>query len=152
MTTVVLGALLTAAALAGCSGSPSAHQGSAAPRLKISGAYVTQPPMSDMTAGYFTLTNTGAAPDKLTGVTSSFASDISMNTTNATGQMLAAASFTVPAHGTLVFRTGADHLMIMGMRHKPVVGETVPLELHFTTSAPITVQVPVEPLTYQPAN
>jgi copper(I)-binding protein len=151
-TGAALGVLLAATALAGCSGSSSAHQGSGAPQLKVSGAYVTQPPLSDMTAGYLTLTNTGGAPDKLTSVTSSFASDITMNTTTASGQMQAAASFTIPAHGTLVFSIGANHLMIMGMQHKPVVGETVPIELHFTTSAPITVQVPVEPLTYQPAN
>jgi periplasmic copper chaperone A len=62
--------------------------------------------------------------------------------------MRQAPSFPVPAGGSLVFRTGANHLMLMGLKRKPMVGDIVTFVLHFATSAPITVRVPVRSATY----
>jgi copper(I)-binding protein len=106
--------------------------------------------MADMAAGYFTVTNTGKAADELTHVTSDLASDVSMNTTTRADQMQDATSLPIPAGGKLVLSTGGNHLMLMGLRKKPVPGDKVSFELHFAKSSPITVQVPVEPATYQP--
>ncbi|MCQ4083176.1 copper chaperone PCu(A)C [Streptomyces sp. RB6PN25] len=145
---LVGGLLVGAAALTGCSHASQAPAGK--PELRVSGAYVPQPPMSDMAAGYFTVTNTGGASDELTGVTSDLASDVSMNTTTPAGQMQDAASLPIPADGKLVLSTGGNHLMLMGLRKKPTVGEKVSFVLHFAKSSPIAVQVPVEPATYQP--
>lgn len=142
---LLIGPLAVAAALTGCAQTPAAK-----PVLKVSGAYVPQPPMADMAAGYFTVTNTGKAADALTGVTSDLASDVSLNTTTQSGQMQDAASLPIPAGGKLVLSTGGNHLMLMGLRKKPVTGDKATFELHFAKSSPITVQVPVEPATYQP--
>jgi periplasmic copper chaperone A len=139
------GLLAGPAALTGCSHTPDAK-----PALKVSGAYLPQPPMADMAAGYFTITNTGKAADELTGVTSEFASDVSMQTTTPAGQMQDAASLPIPADGKLVLSTGGNHLMLMGLKEKPMVGEKLSFALHFAKSSPLTVQVPVEPATYQP--
>ena len=146
LTAVVVGVAVTVAALTGCS--PTTAE--ARPQLRVSGAYVPQPPMGDMAAGYFTITNTGRAADKLTSVTSDIATDVSMHTTTAAGQMRQVPSFPVPAGGSLVFRTGANHLMLMGLKRKPMVGDIVTFVLHFATSAPITVRAPVRSATYQP--
>jgi copper(I)-binding protein len=137
--------LIGAAALTGCSSAAAAK-----PELKVSGAYLPQPPMADMAAGYFTITNTGNAADKLTGVASDIASDVSMHTTTASDQMESVKAFTIPAGGKLILSTGGNHLMLMGLKHKPMAGETVTFHLHFATSTTITVQAPVEPATYQP--
>lgn len=137
------------AGLAGCSSAASAT-GQARPHLAVSSAYVPQPPMADMAAGYFTITNTGHASDRLTGVTSDIAADTSMHITTATGQMRQVSSLPIPAGGSLVLRTGADHLMLMALTHRPLVGEVVTFVLHFAASAPITVRAPVEPATYRP--
>ncbi len=150
LTLTATSALLAATAVTGCSASATASA-PAGPVLKVTGAYVPQPPLADMAAGYFTITNTGRAPDKLTSVTSDFASDIELNTTTAAGQMQAVTSLSIPAGGSLVLHTGGNHLMLMGLTRKPVVGDSVAFELHFATSAPITVKAPVEPMTYQPA-
>ncbi|MEU9110605.1 copper chaperone PCu(A)C, partial [Streptomyces sp. NPDC048483] len=46
---------------------------------------------------------------------------------------------------------GGNHLMLMGLKNKPAEGDTVTLELHFATSDPITVDVPVKADDYQPS-
>ena len=150
ITAVSAGALFTAAAVTGCSGPASTSAPDARPELKVSGAYVPQPPMGDMAAGYFTISNAGRAADTLTSVTSNVASMVSMHTTTASDQMKAVKSFTVPAGGKLVLALGGNHLMLMGLKHKPMAGQTVTFRLRFAMSSPITVQAPVEPATYRP--
>ncbi|GAA1911453.1 copper chaperone PCu(A)C [Streptantibioticus ferralitis] len=140
---------LGALALTGCGSSGSSQSAGAKPELKVSGGYVPQPAMDDMAAGYFTVTNTGGADDQLTGVTSDVASDVTMHRTQSNA-MQEVKSFSVPAQGKLVLSTGGNHLMLMGMRKKPTVGEKVSFVLHFAKSSPITVNVPVEPATYRP--
>ncbi|MFF7980132.1 copper chaperone PCu(A)C [Streptomyces sp. NPDC007901] len=156
--------LLGCTTLAGCSSpaSTSATHASSSPTtgavtydepvLTVSGAYIRQPPTADMAAGYFTVTNTGRQPDKLTGVTSDAASSVSMHRTTAENQMAPVQAFTIPAGGSLVLRTGGNHLMLTGFKKKPTAGETITLRLRFAASDSITVRVPVEPTTYQPSN
>ncbi len=147
--------LLGGTALTGCSlASPASRAaGSAAydePVLKVSGAYIPQPVSADMAAGYFTVTNTGRQSDKLTGVTSDIASMVTMHRTTAENQMESVKAFAIPAGGTLTLRTGGNHLMLMGLKKKPMAGGTVTLHLRFAASESITVRVPVKPTTYQP--
>ncbi|OIK25999.1 copper chaperone PCu(A)C [Streptomyces malaysiense] len=160
--------LLGCAALTGCSASSSAasHAAPASPSssasagsatydepvLKVTGAYVRQPVTDDMAAGYFTITNSGRQPDKLTGVTSDIASMVTMHRTTDKNQMVPVKAFTVPAGGSLTLRTGGNHLMFMGLKKRPTAGETVTLHLRFAESDSITLRVPVKPTTYQPAN
>nr|WP_202447385.1 copper chaperone PCu(A)C [Streptomyces sp. SID5468] len=141
-------ALATAAtALTGCGGNASGT--AAAPQLKVSGGYVPQPPMADMATGYFTVTNTGAGDDRLTSVSSDLAPEVTMHSTQG-GAMRAVSSFPVPAKGRLVLSTGGNHLMLMKLKRRPAVGDKVSFQLHFAKSAPITVEVPVEPASYHP--
>ncbi|NEA21213.1 copper chaperone PCu(A)C [Actinomadura bangladeshensis] len=122
----------------------------AGPRLAVSGAYVKEPPMPDMAAGYFTIANTGGKADTLTGVISDIAEHATVHTTKANGAMAEAGPLAVPAGGRLVLRTGGHHVMLMDLKRKPKTGDTVTLTLRFATSPPITVQAPVRPASYRP--
>ncbi|MFG1855671.1 copper chaperone PCu(A)C [Actinomadura geliboluensis] len=140
---------LAAAGTAACSS--DAEEAPDGPRLAVSGAYVKEPPMSDMAAGYFTIANTGRDDDTLTGVTSDLAKHVTVHTTKPNGAMTEAGPLTIPAGGRLVLSTGGYHVMFIGLARKPVTGETVTMTLRFATSSPVTVQAPVRPASYRPA-
>ncbi|WP_241787882.1 copper chaperone PCu(A)C [Streptomyces sp. PRh5] len=143
------------AALAACgsedgggdSGDHAGHKG--APKLSVSGAYVSQPPMDDMAAGYLAVRNAGGGADELTSVTTPLASEVTLHTTKG-NRMKQVSSLDVPADGRLELTSGGDHLMLTNLSHRPKVGERVSFTLHFATSDPIEIKVPVEPTTYRP--
>lgn len=146
--TALTGALLLA--LTGCGGG-SGDSGSPGdrPELSVSSAYMPQP-VSDMAAGFLTVANKGGAEDKLTSVTSDTAGSVTLHGTS--GQtMTEVTSLTVPAHGRLVLKSGGYHLMFEKLKQQPKQGGTVTLKLHFATSDPLTVEMPVRSATYNPA-
>ncbi|MFF9811800.1 copper chaperone PCu(A)C, partial [Streptomyces coeruleorubidus] len=55
-----------------------------------------------------------------------------------------------PGHGKLVLESGGNHLMFEKLKRKPKEGDKVSLELHFTKSGPLKVEMPVKSPTYQP--
>lgn len=119
------------------------------PELSVGGAYIPRPAMADMAAGFLTVTNKGGGADKLTSVTTPLAHDVTMHTTKGT-QMKQVGSLDVPGGGELKLTSGGDHLMLTKLVHRPKVGEKVEFTLHFATSDPVTIKVPVEPTTYRP--
>lgn len=141
--TVLTGALL----LAGCSDS-SGSSGSDGSRLSVSGAYIPQPVSADMAAGFLTVSNSGGTKDELTSVTSDDG-DVTLHETTG-GAMEQVSRLPVPAHGQLVFKSGANHLMFDKLKRRPTQGDTVTVELHFATSDPVVVKMPVKSATYVP--
>jgi copper(I)-binding protein len=139
-------ALAAGLALAGCSTSSASGSG---PELTVKDAYVPQPVMRDMAGGFLTVRNTGEAADELTSVTSDISGDVQLHET-VDGRMRHVKSLQIPANGELKLEHGGNHLMFMGLKHKPVKGEKVSLELHFAHSDPIKVSVPVEAPNYMP--
>lgn len=124
---------------------------SAAPRLRVVGAYVPQPASPDVAAAYFTVVNSGSAPDALTGVTSNVSSDAMLHRSTAmTMDMVSAAA--VPAHGRLTLSPGGYHVMLEHPTRSLVSGDRITLTLHFRIGPAITLQVPVEPIGYQPGS
>jgi copper(I)-binding protein len=152
-------ALLGAVALAGCgdsgsgtaSGSGTGPGSGGAAELSVSGAYMPRPVSATMAAGFLTITNSGSAKDTLTSVTSSAATSVTLHETTSSAAMVQVSALTVPAHGRLVFRSGGDHLMFDGLRKRPAEGASVSVRLHFSASAPITVEIPVRSATYNPS-
>lgn len=143
-TIAALGALALAVGASGCA--PGDEPPSdARPRLAVSGAYVPEPPLADMAAGYLVVTNTGTAADELVSATSDAAADVSLHITTPDGAMREVEAMAVPAGGRLVLETGGNHLMLMGLKRRPEAGGTVTFVLRFADSAPITVRAPVEP-------
>ena len=138
-------AVLTGAALllAGCSDSGGSSGG-----LTVSGAYIPQPVSADMAAGFLTISNSGSSKDELTSVTSKDG-EVTMHETNG-GAMEEVTRLPVPAHGQLVFKSGANHLMFDKLKQAPKQGRTVTVELHFAKSDPVVVKMPVKSATYVP--
>ncbi|MEU1617329.1 copper chaperone PCu(A)C [Streptomyces sp. NPDC005722] len=128
-----------------CSGAPDG------PELEVSGAYIPQPALADMAAGYFTVTNSGDRDARLTSVTSDLSGDITLHSTD-DNRMRRVTSFTVPAGGRLTLALGGNHLMLTDLEHKPVAGERIALRLHFDDAGTIDVRVPVEPAGYRPGD
>lgn len=138
-------ALTGALVLTGCGGSEAAS----APELSVGAAYMPRPVSAGMAAGFLTVTNDGGTADELTSVTSRAAGEVTVHET-VDGAMREAGRLTVPAHGRLVLESGGSHLMFEGLRKRPEEGDTVPVELRFARSGPVTVDLPVKPATYRP--
>lgn len=139
-------ALVAGLALAGCSTSSAS---SSEPELTVKDAYIRQPVMRDMAGGFLTIRNTGGAADELTSATSDISDEVQLHET-VDGKMRQVKSFKIPANGKLELEHGGNHLMFMGLTHKPVKGEKVSLELRFAHSDPIKVEVPVQAPNYMP--
>nr|WP_202437319.1 copper chaperone PCu(A)C [Streptomyces sp. SID5910] len=141
-------ALIGALVLAGCGDSGSGA--SSAAELSVGAAYIPQPMSGTMAAGFLTVTNKGDAEDELTSVTSP-AGEVTVHETVG-GAMKEVDRLPVPAHGDLVLESGGNHLMFEKLKRRPEQGETVTVQLHFTHSDPVTVDMPVKPATYRPAD
>ncbi|MFD0316056.1 copper chaperone PCu(A)C [Streptomyces flavalbus] len=116
--------------------------------LSVGGAYMPQP-VSRMAAGFLTVTNDGGADDTLKSVTSDIAGEVTVHET-VDQSMREVSGLDVPAHGKLVLESGGSHLMFEQLKHMPKEGETVSVVLHFAQSDPVTVEMPVKPMTYRP--
>ncbi|ARP71257.1 copper chaperone PCu(A)C [Streptomyces pluripotens] len=138
-------ALAGSLALAGCSGSSSGTAD-----LSVSSPYMPQPVSADMAAGFLTITNKGGAKDELTSVSSDIAGQVTMHSTVG-GAMEEKSSFVIPAHGRLVFRSGANHLMFEKLKRKPKQGQTITVKLTFAGSGPLTISMPVKSATSVPS-
>ncbi|MET9860816.1 copper chaperone PCu(A)C [Streptomyces smyrnaeus] len=148
---VATGAVLVLA-LGACSSSDdkdSTTKSDGRPELKVSGAYVPQPPTKEMAGGFLTVRNGSDQADKLTSVSSDIAGKVEMHKT-VEQQMQQVKSLRVPAHGTLRLERGGNHLMLMELERKPTKGQTVTFVLHFERSGAVTVKAPVEATNYTP--
>ncbi|MFF8635025.1 copper chaperone PCu(A)C [Streptomyces pilosus] len=142
--TVAALAVAGALTLAGCGGSGGSGGGA---DLSVDSAYMPQP-VSDMAAGFLTITNDGDTGDRLTSVTS----DLGEVTVHETvdGAMQEVEALDIPAHGSLVLESGGNHLMFEQLKQRPKQGQKVAVELRFDRSDPVTVEIPVKPATYTP--
>ncbi|GAA1540157.1 hypothetical protein GCM10009730_56600 [Streptomyces albidochromogenes] len=136
-------ALAAALALAGCS------SGGDAPELSVSGAFMPQPVMDDMAAGFLTVKNDGDTADKLTSVTSDIAGEVQIHETK-DQKMRQVASFDVPANGSLDLERGGNHMMFLKLKKKPRQGDTVTVELHFEKAGSVKAELPVKEPTHNP--
>lgn len=112
--------------------------------LRITGGYVPAPASPDVAAAYFSVTNTGAGPVTLVGVSSDVSGDTSLHTYADGGtRMVALASLPIPAGATRRLAVGSTHVMIMSPRSALSVGSTVALTLTFRPTGRVVLRVPV---------
>ncbi|RKN07235.1 copper chaperone PCu(A)C [Streptomyces radicis] len=146
-------ALTAAFALSACGGGDGNGNGNGGddaaspPDLSARGAFIPEPATADLAAAFLTVENAGGTDDALTSVTSDIAGTVEIHETvdNAMRQVDA---LPVPAGGELDLARGGNHVMLMDLTSQPVEGDTVTLELHFETSDPIALDVPVESATH----
>ncbi|MBZ4323104.1 copper chaperone PCu(A)C [Streptomyces huiliensis] len=143
--------LLLAGALVVVTGCDSGSSGGSSdkPDLSVGGAYMPRPAMDDMAAAYFTVKNDGGKADRLTKVTTPLSRDVTLHTTEGS-RMKHAEELDVPAKGSLSLAHGGSHLMLGKLDHLPKVGEKIEFTLHFASSAPVRIRVPVEDASYRP--
>src|SRR5580658_4493544 len=97
-------------------------------------------------AGYLTIHNNGAAPDRLTGGSADFATvEVhQMSSANGVSQMRELKDgLAIPAHGSVGFSPGGYHLMFTHRAHPLTKGESVKATLNFEHAGPIEVEFSV---------
>jgi copper(I)-binding protein len=96
-------------------------------------------------AVYLTLRNTGAETALLTGIDCGPATCMIHRSEESGGTMSMSMldSLAVPARGEAVFKPGALHIMVMGLKAPLAEGATFPITLHFKDCADLSVPVAV---------
>ncbi|MDG0992135.1 MAG: copper chaperone PCu(A)C [Luminiphilus sp.] len=86
------------------------------------------PPTQTMTAAYGQLSNLGAAPLTITGVSSTIATETTLHESRQVGDrmtMVAVTNMTLAPGEVLELKPGGLHLMLMGIKTMPVKGSEV---------------------------
>ncbi|MGW1765870.1 copper chaperone PCu(A)C [Streptomyces sp. NPDC002073] len=149
-TTLIAAALSLTAALA-ISGCSSDADKDAKPDLSVSGAFMPEPLNTDMAGGFLVVKNDSGTADKLTSVTSPLSDDVQVHETK-NQKMQHVKSLDVPANGELKLARGGSHIMFMGLKNKPKLGDKVAIELHFEKAGPVKVELDVKDRTHNPKN
>ena len=98
-------------------------------------------------AAYFVVVNDGDETDTLIGVASEVASSTEMHETrieNNVAQMVPVSRVDVPAHGSIEFKPGGYHVMLVGLTQDLKAGNTLKLTLQFEKSGEVTLDVPIQ--------
>jgi copper(I)-binding protein len=107
------------------------------------------PKGAEVGAGYLTIRNNGATPERLTGGAAEFA-DVEvheMATENGVTKMRELKDgLAIPAHGTVTLAPSGYHLMFARLRKPLATGETVKATLNFEHAGPIPVEFAVRPV------
>jgi periplasmic copper chaperone A len=104
------------------------------------------PKGAEVGAGYLTIRNNGATPDRLTGGAADFATVEIHEMKTQDGVMLMRESkggLNIPAHGSVGLAPGGYHLMFTHLAHPLTRGDSVKATLNFEHAGPIAVEFPV---------
>ena len=99
-------------------------------------------------AVYATVTG-GAQADQLVGVSTPVAAKAEAHesfTENGVMKMRPAPNVAIPPNKAVTFAPGGYHIMLLGLRQPLRAGQDFPLTLTFAHTAPVTVDVKVQPL------
>ena len=95
---------------------------------------------------YLTVINHGKTAEALTGASTPAAKRAELHTNDMMGgmmQMRAAASFPIPAGGTLALEPGGDHIMLLGLKAPLKRGDSLDLTLTFEHQGKVDITVPI---------
>lgn len=105
------------------------------------------PPASRAGAGYLTITNTGAMPDRLLGGGSPVVRDVQvheMRIVDGIARMHPVeGGLVIPAGGTVTLAPGGYHIMLIGPKHPLKMGGHVPVTLRFERAGAVKVSLDV---------
>ncbi|MCX5196336.1 copper chaperone PCu(A)C [Streptomyces sp. NBC_00249] len=147
--------LTAALAISGCSSSDADSgakaDGAGKPKMTVSGAFMPEPVNDKMAGAFMVIKNDSKTADKLTGVTSSLSDDLQIHETK-DQKMQQVPSMDVPSNGELKLERGGNHIMFMGLKSKPNVGDKITIELRFEKADPVKVELDVKERTYNAQN
>ena len=98
-------------------------------------------------AGYLTLRNAGAEPDRLVAARSAIAGTVELHThlhENGIMRMRPVPAIAVPPGQEVQLRPSGLHLMLIGLRSPLRQGERIPVTLVFEKAGEVTVELAVE--------
>ncbi|MEU2389190.1 copper chaperone PCu(A)C [Streptomyces sp. NPDC007369] len=147
-TTRTLAAALSLTAALAISGCSSDSDAADKPKMAVSGAFMPEPVNDKMAGAFMVIKNNSKTADKLTAVTSELSDDMQIHETK-DQKMQQVPSMDVPANGELKLVRGGNHIMFMGLKGKPSVGDKVTIELRFEKADPVKVVLDVKERTYQ---
>src|SRR3982751_5656504 len=106
-------------------------------------------------AGYLTIRNSGASPDRLVRVESSAAARVDLHTTSHEGDVVRMhereGGLALSPGSEVRLSPGGDHLMFVDLKAPFTVGEAVAATLVFERAGPTPVTFTVEPIGGRPA-
>ncbi|MCX5377126.1 copper chaperone PCu(A)C [Streptomyces sp. NBC_00091] len=158
--------LTAALAISGCSSSGSdsgSDSGSGAgakssdapeaakPTMTVSGAFMPEPVNDKMAGAFMVIKNDSKTADKLVSVTSPLSDDLQIHETK-DQKMQQVQSMDVPANGELKLTRGGNHIMFMGLKNQPKVGDKITIELRFEKADPVKVELDVKERTHNAQN
>ncbi len=119
-----------------------------APHVRADAAWArATAPGQAVGAAYATLTS--PAPDRLVGVQTPITPRAELHTMTMDGsvmRMRPVNGVALPAGQPVALAPGGTHIMLMDLKAPLKPGEHFPLTLRFAHAAPVTVDVPVEPI------
>ena len=138
---------LIAALLLG--GTASAHELTVGD-LQFIHPHLPQPAATAQVAGgYMAISNNGAQPDRLIGVSSSIAKSASLHQSsvdaNGVASMAAVTALELPAGDTVLLEPGGYHIMFMGLTGRFSEGDMLPVTLTFENAGAIEMEFMVDP-------
>jgi copper(I)-binding protein len=105
-------------------------------------------PLNDQASLYFTVSNDGDQPDRVLAVSTDISGSAMLHqdvVQGATSNMQQVSSLDVPAHGRLVLKAGAYHVMLMDIKQPVQAGATVQARITFEKAGTVPLAVPVVP-------
>jgi copper(I)-binding protein len=104
------------------------------------------PPGAKVAGGYMTVTNKGAAADRLVGAASPVAARVELHVhMHADGvmKMQQVQGFDIPAQGQFVLKPGGAHLMFFDIKRPIKEGEKIPVTLKFEKAGELQAEYAV---------
>ena len=106
-------------------------------------------PGAKVGAGYFTIRNQSAAPDRLVGASSPAAARVETHIIEKQGDVLRmreVKGYEVPAKGSFELKPGGPHLMLVDIKAPLKEGDRVPLTLKFEKAGEVKIELGVRAL------
>ncbi len=123
--------------------------------IQVSGGWArATPPQAATAAGYLTLVNAGAQPDRLVAVASPLAARVELHASAMAGGMMRmrkVQALDLPAGVTVALAPSGTHLMFIAPRQPLVAGQEIEVTLTFAHAPAQVVHLKVLPLGAAPA-
>ena len=124
--------------------------GSAWSQVELSDAWMrATAPGQKIAAGYVTIRNTSAQPERLVGGSSQAAAKVETHVSIKDGdimRMREVKAYDIPAKGTFELKPNGAHLMLVDLKKPLKEGDKVPVVLKFEKAGEVKVDFEVRPL------
>jgi copper(I)-binding protein len=124
--------------------------GSAWSQVEIAEPWIrATPPGARVAAGYMTIRNKSAQPERLVGGSSQAAAKVETHVSMKDGdimRMREVKGYDIPAKGSFELKPNGSHLMLVDLKRPLKEGDKVPVVLKFENSGEVKVDFEVRPL------